>query len=141
MRSTSFPWSNFPTPCRMYGTATVGERGQVSIPVDARKELSIEPGDKVVVFGNRLNGAVLLIKADIFEDFAGFVMTKLNKLGEHAHEVFDQFVPGAGRDDPGAGGETAADGGPADGGPANGEPADGGAAAGGAPTARRRRPA
>ena len=89
--SGSFPWQHIPSPGKMYGTATVGERGQVSIPADARRELSIGSGDKVVVFGNKLNGAVVLIKADIFEDFADFFMTKLNKLGEHAQDFFEHF--------------------------------------------------
>ena len=66
----AFPWQHIPTPGKIYGTATVGERGQISIPAEARRELSINPGDRIVVFGNRLNGSVVLMKADIFEDFA-----------------------------------------------------------------------
>ncbi len=88
----AFPWQHIPTPGKIYGTATVGERGQISIPAEARRELSINPGDRIVVFGNRLNGSVVLMKADIFEDFAEFFMTKLNKLGEHAQEFFDLFT-------------------------------------------------
>jgi AbrB family looped-hinge helix DNA binding protein len=80
-----------PAPGKMYGAATVGERGQISIPADARKDLKIESGDKMVVFGNRLNGAVILLRANIFEDFADFFMTKLNKLGDHAQAFFEQF--------------------------------------------------
>ena len=137
--SSSFPWGQLPTPTRMYGTATVGERGQVSIPVDARKELAIEPGDRVVVFGNRLNGAVLLVKADIFEDFAGFFMAKLNKIGRYAHDVFDQFLPGETADGP-------ADEAPATDGPVAEPPATDGPVADAPakdrpPTTRRRRPA
>jgi AbrB family looped-hinge helix DNA binding protein len=88
----SFPWQHFPSPGKMYGAATVGERGQLAIPADARKDLSINPGDKMVVFGNRLNGAVVLIKADIFENFAEFFMTKLNKLEQHAQDFFGAFT-------------------------------------------------
>jgi AbrB family looped-hinge helix DNA binding protein len=91
-QDAKFPWQHFPSPGKMYGAATVGERGQVSIPADARKELSIKPGDKMVVFGNRLNGAVILLKADIFEDFAEFFMTKLNKLEQHAQDFFAAFT-------------------------------------------------
>ena len=35
---------------KIYGSATVGERGQIVIPMDARKFLSIKPGDKLMVF-------------------------------------------------------------------------------------------
>ena len=88
----AFPWQHLPTPGKIYGTATVGDRGQISIPAEARKLLDLNSGDKVVVFGNRLNGSLVLLKADIFKDFAGFFMTKLNKLGGHAQEFFEQFT-------------------------------------------------
>ena len=37
--------------CKMkcYGSSTVGERGQVVLPVEARKIFKIEPGDKLIV--------------------------------------------------------------------------------------------
>jgi len=88
----SFPWQYLPRPGRIYGAATVGERGQVSLPADARRELGIDAGDKLMVFGNKLNGTVVLIKADVFEGFADFFMTKLNKLGASAQGFMDTFT-------------------------------------------------
>ena len=88
----SFPWQFVPRPGRVYGAATVGERGQIALPADARRELSIDPGDKLMVFGNKVNGAVVLIKADVFEGFADFFMTKLNKLGTSAQDFFSTFT-------------------------------------------------
>ncbi|MDR1790231.1 MAG: AbrB/MazE/SpoVT family DNA-binding domain-containing protein [Propionibacteriaceae bacterium] len=85
-------WRGFPSPGKIYGTATIGERGQISIPADARKDLGLKSGDKVVVFGNRVNGSISLMKADLFENFADFFMTKLNKLGEHAQSFFDMLT-------------------------------------------------
>ncbi len=35
----------------LYGVATVGPKGQIVIPIDARKRLGVEPGDKVVIVG------------------------------------------------------------------------------------------
>jgi AbrB family looped-hinge helix DNA binding protein len=35
----------------LYGIATVGPKGQIVIPVDARKQLGVESGDKIVVIG------------------------------------------------------------------------------------------
>jgi len=35
---------------RVYGSATVGERGQVVIPAGVRKFFRIKPGDKLIVF-------------------------------------------------------------------------------------------
>ncbi len=34
-----------------YGTATVGAKGQIVIPVEARERMKIKPGDKVVIIG------------------------------------------------------------------------------------------
>jgi AbrB family looped-hinge helix DNA binding protein len=88
----SFPWQYMPHPGRIYGAATVGERGQIALPAEARRELGIEPGDKVMVFGNKVNGSLVLIKADVFESFADFFMTKLNKLGDAAQGFMDAFT-------------------------------------------------
>mgnify|MGYP001766201893 CR=1 FL=1 len=37
---------------KFYGSVTVSERGQIVIPVDARKDFNIETGDKLLVFGD-----------------------------------------------------------------------------------------
>lgn len=37
---------------KLYGTATVGTKGQIVIPADARKELGIEEGDRLYVVGS-----------------------------------------------------------------------------------------
>jgi AbrB family looped-hinge helix DNA binding protein len=92
----TFPWQHIPSPGKMFGTATVGERGQVAIPAAARKHLNIKPGDRLVVFGNSISGALVLVSADVFEDFADFFLTKINKLGEHAEAFFAQFTESAG---------------------------------------------
>ena len=37
---------------KLYGTATVGTKGQVVIPSDAREELGIKTGDRLYVVGS-----------------------------------------------------------------------------------------
>ncbi len=37
---------------RFYGTVTVSDRGQVVIPAEARRDLGISVGDKLLVFGD-----------------------------------------------------------------------------------------
>ena len=39
-----------------YGTATIGTKGQIVIPSEAREELGLNPGDKVVVIGIKDHG-------------------------------------------------------------------------------------
>ena len=34
-----------------YGSATVGERGQIVLPAELRKKVGIKPGDKLLVLG------------------------------------------------------------------------------------------
>jgi AbrB family looped-hinge helix DNA binding protein len=43
-----------------YGSATLGERGQVVIPADARKDCEINPGDKLLVFRHPLHKHMLI---------------------------------------------------------------------------------
>jgi bifunctional DNA-binding transcriptional regulator/antitoxin component of YhaV-PrlF toxin-antitoxin module len=52
----------------------VGERGQVVIPADARKQMGINPGDKLLVMGHPVSSGVVLCKIDAFREFlSGFL--------------------------------------------------------------------
>jgi AbrB family looped-hinge helix DNA binding protein len=52
---------------KYYGDTVIGERGQVVIPVELRKEFSIETGDRFLVMGGERMGAwgLLLVKAEV----------------------------------------------------------------------------
>jgi AbrB family looped-hinge helix DNA binding protein len=54
---------------KLYGTATVGTKGQIVIPVDAREELKIKEGDRLYVVGSTDNGVLGLFKEDMLEAF------------------------------------------------------------------------
>ena len=41
---------------KFYGSVTVSERGQIAIPIDARKDFDIKTGDKLLVFGDQERG-------------------------------------------------------------------------------------
>ena len=41
---------------KFYGSVTVSQRGQIVIPVDARKDFNIKTGDKLLVFGDLERG-------------------------------------------------------------------------------------
>ena len=49
---------------KLYGTATVGTKGQVVIPSDAREELDIQPGDRLYVVGSVEKKWVGFLKED-----------------------------------------------------------------------------
>ena len=41
---------------KFYGSVTVSERGQIVIPVEARKDFNINTGNKLLVFGDLKTG-------------------------------------------------------------------------------------
>lgn len=50
---------------KFYGATTLGERGQVVLPAEARKDLNLFPSTKVMVFGSGPIGeGLLIIKAE-----------------------------------------------------------------------------
>lgn len=50
---------------RFYGSVTVSERGQIVIPVEARKDFNIKAGDKLLVFGDLEQGLWIANLANI----------------------------------------------------------------------------
>jgi len=47
-----------------YGSATVGERGQIVIPAEARAELGIQPGDKLLILKHPVYKGLMMFKLD-----------------------------------------------------------------------------
>jgi AbrB family looped-hinge helix DNA binding protein len=54
---------------KLYGTATVGTKGQIVIPADAREEMDISTGDRLYVIGSPKKGMAMLIKEDELDKF------------------------------------------------------------------------
>ncbi len=59
-----------------YGAVSVGERGQVVIPKEARKQFGIRTGDKLIVMGTA-GGRLVFLKADILKKFAEKILGTL----------------------------------------------------------------
>jgi len=53
----------------IYGIVTVGERGQIVIPKEARDQFDIKPGDKLVVAGDIKKG-IAIVKAGVMKELA-----------------------------------------------------------------------
>jgi AbrB family looped-hinge helix DNA binding protein len=49
-----------------YGAVTVGERGQIVIPAEARREFEISPGEKLLMFNFPHISGLILMKIDHF---------------------------------------------------------------------------
>jgi AbrB family looped-hinge helix DNA binding protein len=67
-----------------YGAVTVGERGQIVIPAEARKTFGIEPGQKLLVFRHPHHPGLVLARLD---DVQGL----LTQVQDMAH-VLSQFA-------------------------------------------------
>ena len=62
-----------------YGSGTIGERGQIVVPSEAREKLNIKAGDKFVFFGH---GPILhLVRSD-----------EMDKMFSHIHKKFEEKV-------------------------------------------------
>ena len=61
----------------LYGTVKVGDRGQVVIPVEARKDFDIKPGELLVVMTGRQRKALTMVKADAMRELAEKIMQGL----------------------------------------------------------------
>jgi AbrB family looped-hinge helix DNA binding protein len=81
---------------KLYGTTTLGTRGQVVIPAEARKDLGLKPGDHLVVMGKF--GKVLgLIQADQLQSFINTIMKNFSGTGmeKEVMEYMNKFVGNA----------------------------------------------
>lgn len=52
---------------KILGTATLNEKGQLVIPVEARTSLDLKPGSKVVIVKSPEKPALILLKAEEVE--------------------------------------------------------------------------
>jgi AbrB family looped-hinge helix DNA binding protein len=52
-----------------YGSATVGERGQIVIPAEARAELGLSPGDKVLIMRHPIHKGLMMFQLDSVKEF------------------------------------------------------------------------
>ena len=60
---------------RVFGTAKVGDRGQIVIPQEARRFFGISPGDTLLILGNEGSGLVVT-KPEILNDLADEILGK-----------------------------------------------------------------
>ena len=61
----------------IFGVVKVGDKGQVVIPRDARKQYDINPGDALLVLGDQRGMA--LLKTEVFQSVIDQAMEGLSK--------------------------------------------------------------
>ena len=60
---------------RVFGTARVGDRGQIVIPQEARRFYGISPGDTLLILGNKASGLVVT-RPEILNNLADEILGK-----------------------------------------------------------------
>ena len=63
---------------RVFGTAKVGDRGQIVIPKEARQVFGIAPGDTLLILGDEENG-ILVTKPEVLNDVARKIFETMDK--------------------------------------------------------------
>ncbi len=63
---------------RVFGTAKVGDRGQIVIPKEAREFFGIEPGDTLLILGKE-NTGLIVTKPETLNDLATRIFTTIEK--------------------------------------------------------------
>ena len=66
----------------IFGTAKVGERGQIVIPKDARELYGIHPGDTLLILGDEENG-MMVTKPDVLSSLAELILDQIGKEGAY----------------------------------------------------------
>jgi len=66
---------------KFYGTTAIGEKGQVVVPIEARKKMQLKKGENLLVFGFG-EGMIALVKLSQVEDIAKHLSDKLRIIGE-----------------------------------------------------------
>ncbi len=85
-----------------YGSSTVGERGQIVLPIDLRKKYNINPGDKLLVLGGEQMGAwgVIMIKSEVLGKIFSLFGNNIAKILEKSMaDISDDDETDAGTDE------------------------------------------
>lgn len=69
----------------IYGIVTVGERGQIVIPKEARDQFNIKPGDKLIVAGDIEKG-IAIVKAGVMKELALKILGAVSEVGRKTNK-------------------------------------------------------
>jgi len=64
---------------RFYGVASIGEKGQIVIPAEARKKMEFKKGDKLLVFGMR-DDMIAITKISKIEKITSHLSNRLEAI-------------------------------------------------------------
>jgi AbrB family looped-hinge helix DNA binding protein len=74
-----------------FGITTVGERGQIVVPKDAREALGLAPGDKLVVMPSRRGNGILLMREEAIKELAQRMSERADLVSERSKELQERL--------------------------------------------------
>ncbi len=66
---------------RLYGTTSIGKKGQMVVPIEARKSMNVKEGEKLLVFGMGKD-MIAVMKFSQVEEFASMLSKKLKTVND-----------------------------------------------------------
>lgn len=63
---------------RVFGTAKVGDRGQIVIPKEARELFNIQPGDTLLILGDEDSG-LIVSRPEVLSDIANQLFNSVKR--------------------------------------------------------------
>jgi AbrB family looped-hinge helix DNA binding protein len=67
---------------KFYGSSTIGSKGQIVIPAEAREELNMKEGGKVIVIRTPRGDGVMILKADALAETLGVMRAHLGSMAD-----------------------------------------------------------
>ena len=69
-----------------YCSATVGDRGQIVIPAEARQELGIHPGDKVLIMRHPIHKGLMVFQLNSVKEFLDEFSAQVQRIEERTKD-------------------------------------------------------
>lgn len=79
-----------------YGSATIGERGQVVIPAEARSDLDLKAGDKILFMRHPLHKGLMAFKVESIREFLDEFAAQVERMEHHAQSLEEDSNEGPG---------------------------------------------
>ena len=72
---------------KCFGSTVVGPRGQLVIPVEARRELGIDVGSKLLVFNHSSDRGLLFVKVEAVEELLNIMSRRIDEFAKLLRET------------------------------------------------------
>lgn len=71
---------------KFYGLTTIGEKGQIVVPVEARKAINLKKGEKLLVFGTE-HDILVLIKLSSFSKIFDSMLKRIKNIKKVVNKI------------------------------------------------------